>query len=275
MTKLATVAAFGFGDFNPPTLLPVYRELGCRTCQFYRNTDNPPELSDARRIAEDAGLPIDSVHGVFGFEHDPSSPDESIRQKAIETYRVEGDAALQLGGPMVVVHPSPMAKSNEDTSESARATRVDPMKRSMEELAAIGDETGVTYLIENLLDNYLFGSNAAQLAELIRDLNHPRVRMCFDTGHAHMTAGMNECMEPCSDAIEYLHVNDNDAKSDSHLMPGDGTIDWDASVVLFENLPGARVPSMLEIFYLEPKLKQMVADGLGDRLAKWLSVADR
>src|SRR3990172_8336743 len=79
MPYLSTVAAFGFADFNPPTLLPLYRQLGCRGCQFYRNPENPPAPAEARRIAEDAGLPIDSVHRLFGQDLDPSTPNHPAR----------------------------------------------------------------------------------------------------------------------------------------------------------------------------------------------------
>src|SRR5690606_20366711 len=96
-------------DFDTPALLRAYRQLGCVTCQFYRNETAPPDLAEAKRIAEAAGLPFDSIHGVFGEAYDPSSPDETVRARAIEVYRREADVALALGGPMVVVHPAPPA----------------------------------------------------------------------------------------------------------------------------------------------------------------------
>ena len=56
--------------------------------------------ADARNIAADAGVPFDSMHGLFGPQYDPASPVESTRKFAVETYKAEGELSLQLGGPV-------------------------------------------------------------------------------------------------------------------------------------------------------------------------------
>ena len=273
MARLATVAAFGFSDFNPPTLLPVYRELGCETAQYYRNTKSPPRLEDVKRIVADAGLAIDSIHGVFGPEHDPSSPDEPTRQAAMRTYREEGEIASELGGPMVVVHPAPMAPDPTMVSDSGRHMRVEPMRRSMEQLAEIGDKLGVVYLIENIPANYYFGSDAQQLARMVRKIDHANLKMCFDTGHAHMTTRSlaDRDLAACADVVSYFHVNDNDATLDAHLCPGLGTCPWEGYAKQIAKMPDS-VPVMLELFYSEAEMKQQVAEGLGERLKQYLAL---
>jgi len=271
MAYLATIAAFGFEDFNPPTLLRVYHRLGCRASQFYRNEQNPPDPDDARRLVEDLGLPFDSMHGVFGPQYDPSSPDESVRKKAIGTYRREGELALKLGGPQVVVHPGPPAERESDITESTRARRVDPMRRTLDELAAIGAELGVVYLIENIPANYHFGSQPMQLAEMIRAVDTPHVRMCMDTGHAHMTTGAVETLDACRDVATYIHVNDNPGDIDNHLAPGDGTIDWQAVGAKMAELPD-KTPAMLELFYPERDMAAKADAGYGDDLVRYLSI---
>lgn len=273
MTNLATIAAFGFPDFNPATLLRIYRDLGCQACQFYRNVNRPLVPGEARQVVEDLGMPFDSIHGVFGPEYDPSSPDETNRQASIETYRVEGHLALELGGTMVVVHPAPVAVVQQDITPSSLASRVDPLRRSMEQLATIGEQLGVTYLIENLPGNYHFGSDPEQLAGIIRELNHPRLRMCFDTGHAHMTAtnhAVAEVLGQCLDVVAYCHVSDNDTHSDAHLAPGEGTIAWDDVRLRFQELH-ASASVMLEVYQNESTLRALLANGLADRLKHLVS----
>ena len=66
MAYLATIAAYGFPDIDIAAMLSLYRELGCSACQYYRNEHNPPNSEQALKIAMDAGVPFDSVHGVFG-----------------------------------------------------------------------------------------------------------------------------------------------------------------------------------------------------------------
>lgn len=270
MPYLSTVAAFGFADFNPPTLLPIYRDLGCRACQFYRNTDNPPAAKDARVIAEDAGLPIDSIHGVFGQDLDPSSPDASVRTRTMDVYKQEGGLALELGGPAVVVHPAPHVPEGRTISDDERAARAQALRQSMQDFAAFGDELGVTYLIENITPSHCFGHDAPGLARMIREIDHPRVRMCFDTGHANVSGGILSMFPPCADMVTYLHINDNLGDRDSHLIPGDGSVPWNDLREHMAALPD-NVSAMLELFFSEDEMKQRLAAGLGETLRHWLA----
>jgi sugar phosphate isomerase/epimerase len=274
MAHLATVAAFGFPDFDPPIILDLYKRLGCVSCQFYRNEANPPQVRDVVRIASDVGLPIDSIHGVFGQQYDPSSPDATLRASSVETYRQEGELALKLGGPMVVVHPAPIYAPDRKISGTDRAARIDPMLESMGQLAEMGEELGVVYLIENLTDHAPFGNDPLQLAQMIREIDSPFVRMCFDTGHALCTGEVAGRLAACADVISYLHIHDNDGVSDSHLMPGDGRTPWEQVGQTIAEC-GLGVPAMLEVFYLKDRVEQSVISGLGTKLQRWIGAGAR
>ncbi len=270
MNHLSTVAAFGFDDFDSPVILDLYRQLGCTSCQFYRNPTNPPTTEDAIRITRDVGLPIDSIHGLFGDQHDPACPDGNIRRAAIATYQAEAELAVQLGGPMVVVHPSPFAPKGHDILPGERNRRVDPLRRSMVELARIGEQMNVTFLFENNPDFAWIGHDPLQLADIIREVASPNIRMCFDTGHANMTGSVCDRLALCADVISYLHISDNDGQTDAHQLPGRGTIDWRG---IKRTLLAAKrqVPAMLELFYSADELRQFIADGVGDQLTQWLN----
>lgn len=271
MAYLATIGAFGFPDIDPSMMLKLYRELGCSACQYYRNEHDPPKTEKALGIALDAGLPFDSIHGVFGPAYDPSNPDEATRQYAVDTYRAEGELALELGAPMVVVHPAPMAADLSEFTEKGSAPRPGAMQRSMEELARIGEDLGVIYLIENVPPKFLFGSNCQQLAGMIREIDHPQLRMCFDNGHAHMVGDGLSSLEACLDVVSYLHINDNNARVDAHLIPGYGTFDWDRLGTSMGKLP-RRTSAMLELFPTRFQITSEISDGLADRLTQWLVI---
>ncbi|MCC6579151.1 MAG: sugar phosphate isomerase/epimerase [Phycisphaeraceae bacterium] len=294
MPYLATIASFGFGDFQPFSLLNLYRKLGCVACQYYRNEQQPADVAEALRVVGDLGLRFDSIHGVFGPAHDPSSPDESVRRTAMDTYRREGELALRLGGPKVVVHPAPMAPHGHDITLAERQARQTPLERSLDELTRMGEALGVTYLMENLPGNYWTGHIPAALAQRVRHRNSPRLRLCFDTGHAHMTTDMIAALEQCMDVVDYLHVHDNNGRFDSHLFPGHGTIAWDRLTPVLRRwdecmaktpliprhpsetqLPGALpgAGAMLELFYTEYPIHLEIDDGLAGRLAQWLALA--
>jgi len=271
MATLSTVAAFGFDDFDPPVTLGLYKQLGCRSSQFYRNEANPPTVEYARKVAEQAGLPFDSIHGVFGDAYDPSCPDETFRRKSVEVYRNEGELAVELGGPRVVVHPAPMKPADAKLTPGDRQHRMDALRRSMAELTEVGERLGVTYLWENITDRYWVGEDPIEIAGLLREFDSPHTRMCFDTGHALMTGTVEDRLAACADVISYLHVHDNDAKEDSHLMPGDGVTDWQAVRRTLRDA-AIDVPAMLEVFYLADRLRDCIASDLPEKLAHWIDV---
>lgn len=262
MPRLAAIAAYGFADLPTARLLRAFVGLGVRSLQFYRNEANPPTPAEALRLAADAGLGFDSIHGVFGPAYDPSSPDEPTRRAAVEAYRREGELALQLTGPAVVVHPSPP-----DTVDSTQ--RSDALRRTAAELAAMGEKLGVTYLLENLPGTFAAASPRI-VAAVVREIASPHLRMCFDTGHAHMVGDIAADLREAADTISYLHIHDNDARKDDHRIPGDGSIPWDALRPAFAAL-GPAVPAMLELFQSPDDLTARAATGLPARLYRWLT----
>ncbi|MFW6289247.1 MAG: PAS domain S-box protein, partial [Spirochaetota bacterium] len=145
------------------------------------------------------------------------------------------ELARRLGGPMVVVHPAPAAPEGHTITPDQRRERLDPLRQSLVELAELGEQLGVVYLVENLPGHYWVGNDPVKLAELLREVGSPWVRMCFDTGHARVVGPVPGMLAHCRDVISYLHVHDNDGRRDNHLMPGDGSIRWvkmDAKVIV-------------------------------------------
>ena len=72
-------------------------------------------------------------------------------------------------------------------------------------------------------------SDPHEYAQFFDELNDPdNFTCCIDTGHAGITG------EDCGDTIRVmgsrvraLHLNDNDFRTDGHLIPFQGKIDWD------------------------------------------------
>lgn len=277
MPGLATIAPFGF-SFDPVRMLAVYRALGAASCQFYRNMENPPTVAAALKASASAGVPFDSIHGVFGYDLDPSSPVGEHRRHCLSVYETEGKLAQDLGGPMVVVHPAAWTPGRAAvTRQEARAGeqyRRPFLAEFLRALAEIGERLGVVYLIENQPWNCYTGCDPASLARDVLAVGSSRIRMCLDTGHAHITTGdVPGVVRAAAPAIAYLHIHDNDGAADDHRMPGDGTIDWGAFArAVGETGVGDRAVKMLEVFYEEAKVEAMGREGLAERLGAALAL---
>ena len=121
---------------------------------------------------------------------------------------------------------------------------IDAAFNSLEELQNFARQRGVEILLENTPNDL----SSAERLELFNNMTHLRLNYCFDTGHAHLGAGVQHEFEIMSSHIRSTHVHGNDGKEDSHLFPlaeGD-TVAWPDTMKLLKSRPG-QYPLMLEL----------------------------
>ena len=113
---------------------------------------------------------------------------------------------------------------------------------SLEHLNIYAKERGVSILLENI-PNQLTSPE-----RLIRFMHytHMGLKVCFDTGHAHMTCGVEHAFEVLKDHIASTHIHDNGQEKDEHLLPFEGGIDWERTVRDLRGLD-SQVPIMFEL----------------------------
>lgn len=79
----------------------------------------------------------------------------------------------------------------------------------------------VRLAVENIGDKYGF----IKIVELLDD--NPYAGICFDVGHNHITTPNDfEILKLFDNKVFALHVHDNHAAADEHLLPQEGTVDW-------------------------------------------------
>lgn len=254
---LSTVAPFGF-DFDPERFLLAYKRVGCTSAQYYYNRNNIPEISEVLAVFERVGMTIDSTHGIFGSDIDPSSPDPEHRHHCLRIYEQEARIARDLGARMIVVHPAAHRPTTPEAPyefprippEEARreqSIRTPHLIDFLRRLAEVGQKHDVAFIVENMGFVVPIGHDAPLLGSMIATIGSRHIRMCFDTGHAHFTGDVYAAIKQCAPVIGYIHLHDNDKHKDNHLMPGEGTIDWARIATLLGEL-GIAVPCMLEVF---------------------------
>jgi sugar phosphate isomerase/epimerase len=105
-------------------------------------------------------------------------------------------------------------------------SKFDAVMTSLEHLKVSAKDRGVQLLLENVPNELGTPERLVQFLQYTR-LN---VKICFDTGHAHMTRGFHPAFETLSSYIASTHVHDNQGAKDDHLMPFDGGINWPEAV---------------------------------------------
>jgi len=269
--RLGTVAAIGFDDFPPGEWLSCFRQLGCQTVQAYRNQDGNVTIEQMKEAIAAGQMPCDSLHGVYGEPFDPSAPKEEDRQSAADTFKAEGEIALELGGPLVVVHCSTIRTGG--ISPAERERRISQLKKTIVELGRFGQYVGVQYAFENLPGYHAVGYDVAELAGILSDLAVPNTGMCLDTGHAHMVGDAAEAIMQTNRQIIYVHLSDNSGNGDDHDMPTYGSLDTDATARALRRV-GYHGTMMLEVFYSTERLRKLIDEGCAERLARIVALAN-
>src|SRR5579859_6836467 len=121
-----------------------------------------------------------------------------------------------------------------NSNESDDTRKFEAALSSIEHLRAFGRPLGVTLLVENIPNEI---SSPERLMELLRTLRYDDLGVCFDTGHAHMMSTVHQAFGVLEGRIRSTHVHDNDSNRDSHLWPGDGTVDWEQTMQLLRSAP--------------------------------------
>jgi len=161
-----------------------------------------------------------AVSSVFE-EENPASPDAKIRQKGVDALKWRIDMAAEMGAE-VIAGPYHSAFAH----FSGKAPTEDERKWSAEVLAKAAEYaagTGVILTPEalNRFECYLFNT-LESISKLLREVDHPNLRMIYDTHHAHIEeksqgVGINKY----ADLIAHVHISENDRGT-----PGTGQVQW-------------------------------------------------
>jgi sugar phosphate isomerase/epimerase len=168
-------------------------------------------------------------------------PEKSRRIEAMDEIKRALESAERIPLRNLVIHLGERDDTwSQDTIEFAIA--------ALEHLGAYARPLGVRLLVENLLSE---ATTPAHLAAIL-ELGHlDNVGICLDLGHAHLTVGTAEAIATVGKRITSVHVHDNHGEKDEHLWPGDGTIDWPATVKALKALAPAPA-TVLEIGNMPP-----------------------
>ena len=174
--------------------------------------------------AQMRGLTLPSCHLPFYMPN----PDDTHAMKPYTRSLTEGiKAAAYLKIPTAVIHPI--------VRHSSLCNYIKWREENLAYLSPLRDlagRVGVTLAIENMTGTpypsapreLVFGSRAKDVRLLADRLD---CGICWDFGHANLT-GLCQSAElhTVGNRLRMLHIHDNDGKTDTHLNPSCGQVDW-------------------------------------------------
>ena len=233
---LAQVASYGFDAI----------ELFATRSHF--DYHDPAAIAQLARWLSETGVRLHSIHAPiaeslsgeqWGAKYSTAYADNGKRQAAVREAAAALEIARTIPFGFAVLHlgtPSADAESG-DNSRAAAA-------RSLDEIRAIADPLGVRIAAE-VIPNDL-SSAATLVAMLERDFDGSTVGLCLDFGHAHLMGDVADAIEIAAEHLITTHVHDNRRRTDDHLVPYQGTIDWALALMTMRKI-GYDGTFMLEV----------------------------
>ena len=189
-------------------------------------------LDDTRLRLHSMHAPIARRYAGSGKWEDGlsiASADESRRKAAVDEALATLEVAAAVPYSVLVQHcgvPVPYAAAGDNSTGA--------LLRSLEEISAVAKQFGVRVAVE-VIPNEL--STPSALVDLLEsEIDASALGICMDVGHARMMGDVVDAIETCSGHIITTHLHDNRGRSDDHLVPGKGVIDWDAATLAFQKV---------------------------------------
>ena len=223
--------------------------LGVELAQFClaENMDKtPPDV----QASLDAALQVPRrvLHAPFA-ELCPAAIDPLVREVAKRRFLQAAALAKRYGAEKMVVHSGfiPLVYYPEwFAPQSAAFWR-----------EFLNDVDGLTLCVENVME-----TSPDALRQVAEQVNDPRLRICFDVGHAFCQSGD---LAPWLDALapysSHVHLHNNHGSSDEHLGLSDGTLDMAAVIRQLEAL-APQATYTLEVRSARASVEWLLKEGL-------------
>src|SRR5712692_6238969 len=215
-------------------------ELFCSRGHFdYRSADDARELASLLSVNN---LKLHSIHSPTMRDSYPkrdssmplsiSDPERMRRQEAVDEIKRALDLVEHVPFRYCVQH---VARPRDIPDQR----RWDAAFSSLELLSLFARQRGVTLALENTPGEM---ATPANLKHFLEQTRLTGVKLCFDSGHAHLDGKISSALEAAGEMLVTTHLHDNRGERDDHLLPYEGTIDWNE---LLPALP-AGTPMVLE-----------------------------
>lgn len=182
------------------------------------------ETEKIASMVASAGLDVPAVSTTLHWEHSLSSPEETVRERAIEIGERVIEVADRLGAEAVLIVPAVV------TEDVPYDVAYDRSLESVRHLAGVADEYDVTVAIENVWNGFLL--SPLEFAAFVDDAARAGpVGAYVDVGNVRRFGYPDQWIRILGDRIERIHVKDyrTDVDTiDGFTYPLQGDLRWEA-----------------------------------------------
>lgn len=152
------------------------------------------------------------------------------------------DACGRLNIPVTVIHTS---YGRPHLYPMDKIPYFEYNKKFLAPILERAEKYGITVCIENTstgnMGSFYFPRTPEEMNEFVDFIGHPLLKCCWDTGHGVMEGHFDQYddLQKFGSNLRAVHIHDNCAASDEHLLPYCGKLDLDSIV---KGLIDARFP---------------------------------
>lgn len=243
MRKIAVVISNSNKKVTPIETIDAIKEAGFENVfvQWY-NRDWECSQKEQLEYARKQGLNVIFAHLGYQNINDIWNQDES-GDMLVERYKQDIKTCKENDIPMVIMHLT--------SKQEAPMYNEKGLKR-IQEIVDYAKDLNIKVAFENTkIKGYL--------EYVLQNIQNDNVGICYDAGHCHAHFNDEFNYELFKNRIFAVHLHDNDKTADQHLIPFDGTINWNNVVTKLKecNYDG---PVTLELSYKNDYLNYNVDD---------------
>jgi D-psicose/D-tagatose/L-ribulose 3-epimerase len=218
---------------------------------------------------------------VLTSETNLIGPDKKQRQGGVAHLKAVAECCQALGSSLLV---GPIyAALGVFTGKGPTNDEWHWAAEGLREAAEGARKCGVTLVAEylNRFEIYLLNS-CADAARMVKDVNHPNLRMMYDTFHANIEEkNITGALSGCADVMIHVHISENDRST-----PGKGGVNWNETFAALKKIQykgsltieafGLALPELAAATKIWRRMfedeEQLAEQGLAFMKSRWESV---
>ena len=242
MKELAVVVQYGNKDVTVKETIEAIKGANFKNVfvQWYDNKDWSMTQEEQVEFIKSQGLNIIFAH--LGYQNINSIWVEGDEGEAlVERYKRNIRECKERGIELVIMHL---------TSKHVAPMYNEIGLNRIKKITDYAKEVGVKVAFENT-------KIRGYLEYVLGNITDSHVGMCFDAGHFHAHFDDDFNHEFVKNRIFAVHLHDNDKSDDQHLLPYDGTVNWNLVVDKLKDC-NYNGPITLELYYRKDYLKDNI-----------------
>ena len=212
MKELAVVVQYGNKDVTVKETIEAIKEANFKNVfvQWYDNKDWSMTQEEQVEFIKSQGLNIIFAH--LGYQNINSIWVEGDEGEAlVERYKRNIRECKERGIELVIMHL---------TSKHVAPMYNEIGLNRIKKITDYAKEVGVKVAFENT-------KIRGYLEYVFSNIDSDNIGLCYDAGHCHAHFDDEFNYEMFKDRIFAVHLHDNFGELDEHLLPFDGTINWE------------------------------------------------